>query len=183
VRKLFDTSSDIHVQYSVDATAASEGNELWTLGMTVFSVVWIIFCQSLNFCCLTIAGFHRVMDPQWWLEQLPLFAAVLVVLNLVMRFGSLRLGVEQVALVMAALVTTICLIGYILHLYDVVDAIQSLTTMTLFTFGILCVPLSAAAAANPFAVLHCPYRLPSLSWLLLIGCTVWTWHFNTFKYA
>jgi len=183
VRKLFDTSSDIHVQYSVDATAASKGKELWTVSMTAFATVWALLNQTLNVICLMIAGGDEAKDPQWWLGQLPVFAAVLVVLNLVMRYGSLRFGAERVAAVVFVLAFTFCIISYTLHLLDVVNMVQSLTNMTLFTFSILCVPLSGAAAANPFAVLHCPYRLPSLCWLLLIGCILWTWHFNIFKYS
>jgi len=188
VRKLFFcTGCDIHVEYAVDkSVAASEAStERWTFGMTVFSVLWIFFCQGLGIVCQVIADTERdhVTNPRWWFQQLPAYAGLLVILHLAMGLGSLRFQVQNVASVMAVIGFLFCFTIYLLHLRGVINLVQPLATMTIFTFGILAVPLGTAKIADPFSVLHCPVRLPSLCWLILIACTTWTWHFDTFKYA
>lgn len=195
VKNFFKPTANIHVHKKrvagagVAAAAAvttlvdGGSAEPWAGRAMWFTNLGVVLVQPLNVVFVAVADTPTAMDLEWWAGQVPGFVLLFAALNVAMWLGAHSFGAARAAFYLAGFTLSILGALYAANIDLDIDVIQPLSTMALFMFSTMSLPAAAATAIDPFILLGCPYRLPCISWLIMLGATMWTWHFSKFQYA
>mmetsp|Transcript_7430 Transcript_7430/g.11340 ORF Transcript_7430/g.11340 Transcript_7430/m.11340 type:complete len:278 (+) Transcript_7430:3-836(+) len=141
---------------------------LMCVGNGIVVLAWIIMCGMFLITALYTA---EPDDPPPWLEfagHLPSCILALVTLNVIMWFGSRRVGTVAISLIVVAgcvLLDVIDKIGlYLLHQRVFSPLMLSVT----FWFELAGPATSFALQRDTLYLLRCPIRAPLLVWAMLV---------------